>query len=115
MGRIDAGSLERGSEGKSFQFRLSGAGQQIPVTFMGEDQDTLRELKTIVVIGDWDGEGHRFEAKEVALIPNYDFITWAYLASLLPLIVFIFHMERKVALLYIKIKEEKAYRAETEI
>ncbi len=112
IGRIEGGSLVRGSEGKPFEFTLSGEGEQVSVNFMGEDQDTLRELKTIVVIGSWDGENRHFKAKEIALIPNYDFITWAYLTSLIPLAFFIFRMERKVALLYIMIKEEKAYQRE---
>jgi len=115
MGRVDAGSLVKGTGNKPFRFTLSGEGEgeKVPVFFPGDDQETLRELKTIVVIGQWDKKEMAFKAREIALIPNYGFITYAYLASLIPLAFFLFLMERKVALLYIMIKEEKPYQPET--
>jgi len=112
MGMIDAASLKGGSEGQAFRFTLSQDGTKVPVIFSGDDADTLRELKTVVVVGRWHADKGEFEGKEIALTPNYGFITSAYVLSLIPLILFLFYMERRVALLYVMIKEEKAYQAE---
>lgn len=112
MGMIEAGSLKGGSEGLPFRFNLSSEASKIPVVFSGDDADTLRALKTIVAVGHWHAEKGVFEAAEIALTPNYGFVTSAYIFSLIPLILFIFSMERRVALLYVMIKEEKVYQAE---
>jgi len=113
MGMIDAGSFVRASGNKPFRFNLSEDGKKIPVVFTGEDvDDALRDLKTIVVIGQWDREASQFAASDIALIPNYGFISGAYLLSLIPLAFFLFFMERRVAILYVMIKEEKIYQAE---
>lgn len=112
MGMIDAGSLQGGSDGMPFRFSLSREGSKTAVVFSGDDAGTLRALKTIVAIGHWNAEKGVFEAAEIALTPNYGFITSAYVFSLIPLILFIFSMERRVALLYVMIKEEKIYQAE---
>lgn len=112
MGMVDAGSLVEGTGSDDFRFTLSAEGEKVPVFFSGDDQEILRELKTIVVIGQWDKEPMVFKAREIALIPNYGFIISAYLTSLIPLAFFLFRMERKVALLYIMIKEEKIYEQE---
>lgn len=112
MGMIDAGSLKRGVEAGVFQFSLSADGTQVPVVFSGDDADVLRELKTIVVVGRFDAESGQINAAKIALIPNYGFIASAYLLSLLPLVFFLFYMERRVVLLYVMIKEEKVYQPE---
>lgn len=112
MGMVDAGSLKRGAEDGAFQFSLSADGTRVPVVFSGDDADVLRELKTIVVVGRWDAELGQFNAAKIALIPNYGFIASAYLLSLLPLVFFLFYMERRVLLLYVMIKEEKVYQPE---
>ena len=112
IGRVEPGTLIREKGGKFARFTLAGEGVSVPVQFAEDDQETLRELKTIVVIGKWDSENQRFNAGEIALVPNYGFIASAYLAALVPLGLFLFHMERKVAILYIRIKEEKVYKPE---
>ncbi|MFQ5598320.1 MAG: cytochrome c maturation protein CcmE [Nitrospiria bacterium] len=112
LGMVEPGSLiENAAEG-TVHFDISGEGRKIAVKFSGSDEEILRELKTIVVVGQWHRETGELVAQEIALNPNYGFITSAYLLSLIPLAFFIFHMERKVALLYIMIKEERAYQPE---
>ncbi len=111
MGMIDAGSLKRGSDGVPFRFSLSSEGVKASVIFLGDDTESLRDLKTIVVVGRWKAEKGVFEAAEIRLTPNYNFVTSAYVFSLIPLILLIFSMERRVALLYVMIKEEKVYQA----
>ncbi len=114
MGMIDAGSFMKATENEPFRFDLSGEGGKVAVTYTGEDPDgLLRELKTIVVIGNWESGDGEFQAKEIALVPNYGFITSAYIFSLVPLAFFLFYMERRVALLYVMIKDEKVYQPET--
>ncbi len=113
MGMIDAGSFVRTTGSEPTRFNLSEDGEKVAVVFSGDDvDDTLRELKTVVVIGGWDREANQFAASEMALIPNYGFISGAYLLSLIPLAFFLFFMERRVAILYVMIKEEKVYQAE---
>jgi len=112
MGMIEAGSLKGGSEGMPFRFSLSSEGAKTPVVFLGDDAESLRDLKTIVVIGRWHADKGLFEANKIALTPNYGFITSAYVFTLIPLILFLFNMERRVALLYVMIKKEKVYQAE---
>lgn len=110
LGRIEAGSLAKEEGG--MKFLLSGENEKIPVSYRGEETDSLRELKTLVIGGKWDPSAHRFEAQKISITPNYGFVTAAYLLSLVPLGLFLFHMERKVALLYIMIKQEKVYQPE---
>jgi cytochrome c-type biogenesis protein CcmE len=110
LGRIEAGSLVK--EATEQKFLLSGESEKVPVTYRGEETDSLRELKTLVIEGKWDPSSRTLEAQKLSLTPNYGFVTAAYLVTLVPLGLFLFHMERKVALLYIMIKEEKAYQPE---
>ena len=113
LGRIEAGSLVK--EEAQRKFLLSGESEKVPVVYRGDEADSLRELKTLVVEGRWDPSAHRLEAQKIAITPNYGFITAAYLLSLIPLGLFLFNMERKVALLYIMIKQEKAYQPEEQL
>ncbi len=115
LGMIEAGSFVRGVEGKPTRFMLSGEGAKVAVVFSGKDEDeSLRELKTIVALGKWETERKQFDASELALDPNYGFVTSAYVFSLIPLAFFLFYMERRVSLLYVMIKEEKVYQSETQ-
>ena len=93
-------------------FVLTGQEEELTVEYAGPDDDNLRELKTLVVIGRHRAPGQPFEANELGIIPNFSFITWAYLLTLLPLIIFLFGMEQRVALLYTVIKETTVYRPE---
>ena len=111
LGMVEAGSLAKEADSTQVRFSLTGDGHRIPVLYQGNDPDTLRELKTLVVVGVWDDAGRRFLADQLALVPNYGFITAAYLV-MVPLALFIFLMERRVRLLYNKIKGSKIYESE---
>ena len=99
-------------------FELADQQERLPVHYDGPADDNLRELKTLVVVGHLtpdgpDGPaGRRFEAHEFDLLPNYGFITAAYLLALIPMGLFLFGMERRVALLYTVIKETTTYQPE---
>ncbi|MBI3609131.1 MAG: cytochrome c maturation protein CcmE [Nitrospirae bacterium] len=111
LGMVEAGTLVKETPSNQARFSLSGNGQRIPVLYQGNRPDDLRELKTLVVIGQWDGSNRQFLAHEMDLIPNYGFITTAYLI-MLPMGLFLFMMEHRVLLLYNKIKESKIYEPE---
>lgn len=117
IGRVQAGSLTAappaGSGGTMVaDFELTGVRAQVAVHYDGPVDDNLRELKTLVVIGHLGPDGLRFEGHELDLLPNYGFITAAYLLALIPLGLFLFSMERRVALLYTVIKETTVYQPE---
>jgi hypothetical protein len=111
LGMVEAGSLRKDPLTSQMLFSLVENGQRIPVVYQGKDTDSLRELKTLVVIGGWDEASQRFVAQDIALIPNYGFIIAAYLV-MIPLALFLFMMERRVRLLYNEIKQSKLYEPE---
>ncbi|HIE66324.1 MAG: cytochrome c maturation protein CcmE [Nitrospira sp.] len=115
LGMVVGGSLNRGATGEPIQFTLSEEGAQVPVYYKGEDPENLRELKRLVILGRWNPEDQRIEAEAISGVPNYGFVTWAYLVTLIPMTLFLFNMERKVALLYVMIKEEKIYQPEENV
>ncbi len=110
LGQVVAGSLTR--EGERLKFRLAGATQQISVDSIGADRDAIRALKTLVIIGRWTPSTQTFTADGNAPIPNYGYITAAYLIGLIPLALFLLYMERTVRSLYAAIKQEKVYEPE---
>jgi len=112
MGTIQGGSLLREVPLNETSFLLSGEGVELPVRYTGPSSDGLRELKTLVVIGSWDPSNQKLESQDLGLVPNYGFISAAYMVAFIPMIFFLFHMERKVRLLYIEIKDAKAYTPE---
>ncbi|HXN07895.1 MAG TPA: hypothetical protein VN944_12630, partial [Nitrospiria bacterium] len=80
--------------------------------YQGDDLDSLRELKMIVLTGTWVSSHGRFEAKKISLLPNYGYIAAAYLTGFLSLVIYLMKMEWQVARLYQAIKEEKLYLPE---
>lgn len=112
LGMVEAASIVKEGEGGPVAFQISGEGAKVSVRYIGEESDNLRDLKTLVIGGKWNSTSQVFEADKISLVPNYGFITAAYLASLIPMGLFLFNMERKVAMLYIQIKEEKVYQPE---
>ncbi len=115
LGMVEAGSILKEGEGGPVAFQLSAEGVKLSVRYLGEETENLRDLKTVVVGGKWNPTTRIFEAEKISVVPNYGFITAAYLASLIPMGLFLFNMERKVALLYILIKEEKVYQPEEQL
>jgi hypothetical protein len=111
-GIVQAGSLSYVPGSHEASFELAGEKEKVPVHYSGEAPENLRELKTLVVVGSWDPSARRFEAREIEGVPNFGFVTGAYLAGMIPLTLFLFSMERRVELLYNRIKNTKLYESE---
>lgn len=114
LGLVQGGSLGTDA-GEGVHFRISGTNADLPVSYTGPRNDNLRELKTLVVVGRWNSGEKIFEASEIALVPHYGFVTWAYLAGLLPVLLFLFGMERRTRLLYNEIKDTTLYQPEANL
>lgn len=116
LGTVQAGSLVREgfeSEGASGTARFSvGADSGLAVVYRGVKPDNLRELKTLVLRGRWDPDSKQFQADKISVVPNYRFVTAAYLVAILPLGIFLFLMERGVRKLFFEIKETTVYEPE---
>jgi cytochrome c-type biogenesis protein CcmE len=112
MGIVQAGSLAYNPISHDAKFVLAGEREKIPVQYRGEAPENLRELKTLVVSGRWNSSTRQFEAHEISLAPNYGFVAGAYLIGFIPVGLFLFGMERKVEILYNKIKSAKLYEPE---
>ncbi len=108
VGRIAAGSLQADRRA----FDLAGDKAVIRVRYVGPENDDIRDLKTLVMIGRWEAADRILIADRIALAPNVGFVVAAYLVGLAPLAFFLFQMERKVERLYIEIKEEVVYTPE---
>ncbi len=111
LGRVVAGTLKK-QEVSEPTFTLSGEGMEISVRYVGKADDNLRESKVLVVAGFFNPEKMEFTAQSMAPIPNVGFIMAAYLLSVIPLILFLFNMERNLVLLSVLIKEERPYQPE---
>jgi len=112
IGRVQAGSLVYDPISHAATFVLTGEREKINVQYHGEAPENLRELKTLVISGRWEPSISQFEAHNISLVPNYGFVASAYLVGIIPSGLFLFGMERKVALLYNKIKSTKPYEPE---
>jgi cytochrome c-type biogenesis protein CcmE len=111
LGMVEAGSVVKDSPSSTIRFSVVQNGHRITVDYTGPEPDNLRELKTVVLVGRWDDTLQRFVAHDIDLVPNYGFITAAYLV-MVPLALFLFLMERRVRLLYNEIKISKTYESE---
>lgn len=112
LGQVEAGSLKPDGGLSKADFILTSGGVQIQVHYEGPEPDNLRELKNLVAVGRWNPGPAVFMAHEIDLVPNFGFVAAAYLATLIPLVFFLFVMERRVNLLYNAIKQAKVYEAE---
>lgn len=112
LGMVEAGSLKVDPSSRTAQFQLSMQKESMPAWYQGDDLDSLRELKMIVLTGDWTPAHGRFEANKISLLPNYGYIAAAYLTGSLSLVIYLMKMEWQVARLYQTIKEEKLYQPE---
>lgn len=112
LGTVKGGSLIRDVSSREIIFSLTHEGKELSVRYTGPPPDGLRELKTIVIVGDWDPSKSEFRSHKIAVVPNYGFISAAYLLAFIPLIFFLFYMERRVRLLYSQIKETRPYEPE---
>ncbi len=111
LGMVQGGTLETREAGEA-TFTLLGKSAALPVHYQGPPPDNLRELKRLVLIGTWNTATQIFEARDIGIVPNYGFIASAYLLGLLPLVLFLFAMNRRVHFLYEDIKASKRYEEE---
>jgi cytochrome c-type biogenesis protein CcmE len=118
LGTVVPGTLEKPSEsGNSggsgeIRFTLKWAESEVPVRYSGDDPENLRDLKTLVIRGRLDKDSQVFQGDQISVVPNYGFITAAYIVGVLPLALFLFAMERRVRLLYREIKGTNVYEPE---
>ena len=111
-GLVRGGTLRGDLAVGRVRFDLAGQRETLSVQYNGPSQENLRELKTLVVVGQWDPATRIFQAHDIASVSNYGFVFGAYLVGLLPLAFFLFAMERKVGLLHNEIKGSKLYEPE---
>ena len=113
-GMVKSGSLSGNIQNGEAQFILQGESVTVPVQYNGPPPENLRELKTLVVMGQWDASEQLFRAREIALVTNYGFVISAYLVAMIPLILLVFSMNRKVTSLFQVIKESKLYEPQAD-
>lgn len=111
LGMVQGGTLETRGAGEA-TFALLGESASLSVYYQGPPPDNLRELKILVLIGTWNADSQMFEARDIGIVPNYGFIAGAYLLGLLPLVLLLFAMTRRVTFLYDEIKASKLYEEE---
>jgi cytochrome c-type biogenesis protein CcmE len=116
LGTVQAGSLSTSEKDATSpyqaRFKLSGEKEALSVFYIGTMPDNLRELKSLVVVGQWNPSTEVFDAHDIQILPNYGYVTAAYLIVMIPMGLFLFRMERKVELLYTEIKAAKVYEPE---
>jgi hypothetical protein len=111
LGQVSAGTLVKKGDGSAF-FYLSSERKQteVSVLYTGKPDDNLRDAKALVLTGFFDPDQMQFAAQKISPIPNSGFVVSAYLIALLPLILFLFSMERNLIRLSVLIKEERPYQ-----
>ena len=115
QGMVKSGSLNGNVQEGHAEFELMGESATISVAYDGPPPDNLRELKTLIIVGKWDGPGDTFQARDTALVTNFGFVTSAYLIGTLPLAIFVFAMGRRVTFLFQEIKQSKLYESEADL
>ena len=111
LGMVQGGTLEILGAGEA-TFTLLGENVTLPVHYQGPPPDNLRELKILILSGTWNADTQVFEARDIGIVPNYGFIAGAYLLGLVPLVLFLFAMSRRVNFLYDEIKASTLYEEE---
>jgi len=112
LGMVQGGTLQGNVEAGDARFEVIDGETSLSVQYHGPPPENLRELKVLVLIGKWNAITKIFEARDIGLVTNYGYVMGAYLVGLLPLLLSIFVMSRKVSLLYAEIKESKLYQPE---
>ena len=112
LGTVEPGTLVEEGGSQEARFQLMGNRDRVPVIYKGKEPENLRELKTLVAEGRWDPVIKEFQSDRLSVIPNFGFVVSAYLVAILPLIAFLFGMERNVRLLYHEIKGTTVYEPE---
>jgi len=114
QGMVKSGTLSGAIDQGQASFELMDGSTTLPVEYAGPPLENIRELKTMVLIGQLDHETKTFKAKDTALINNFGFVAAAYLLTVTVLLLALFAMSQRVMVLFKEIKEEKLYEPETE-
>ena len=112
QGLVQSGTLQGNLEEGTATFALGDDQTTLSVEYKGPPPENLRELKLLIVIGQWDPASRVFRARDLALLTHYGFVVSAYLVGLIPLLIVLFLMGRKVSLLFEEIKQSKLYQSE---
>ena len=112
QGMVKSGTLSGAVDQGQVTFELVDGSTTLPVEYAGPPLENIRELKTMVLIGQLDPATKTFKAKDTALINNFGFVAAAYLIAVISLGWAIFAMSQRVMVLFKEIKEEKLYEPE---
>jgi len=114
QGMVKSGTLAGAVDQGQATFELIDGSTTLQVEYTGPPLENIRELKTLVLIGQLDTTTKTFKAKDTALINNFGFVAAAYLLTVTVLLLALFAMSQRVMVLFKEIKEEKLYEPETE-
>ena len=114
QGMVKSGTLKGPVKQGQATFELVDGPTTLPVEYAGPPLENIRELKTMVLIGQLDPASKTFKAKDTALINNFGFVAAAYLVTIIALIWSLFAMGQRVMVLFKEIKDEKLYEPENQ-
>ena len=112
QGMVKSGTLSGETDQGQATFELVDGPTTVVVIYDGPPLENIRELKTMVFIGQFDTDTKTFKAKDTALINNFGFVTAAYLLTVLSMCWALFAMSQRVMVLFKEIKDEKLYEPE---
>jgi cytochrome c-type biogenesis protein CcmE len=112
QGMVQSGTLSGAVDQGQATFELIDGSTTLSVEYAGPPLENIRELKTMVLIGQLDPATKTFKAKDTALINNFGFVASAYLIAVISLGWSIFAMSQRVMVLFKEIKDEKLYEPE---
>ncbi len=112
QGMVKSGTLSGETDQGQATFELVDGPTTLAVVYAGPPLENIRELKTMVFIGQLDADTKIFKAKDTALINNFGFVTAAYLLTVLSMCWALFAMSQRVMVLFKEIKDEKLYEPE---
>ena len=114
QGMVKSGTLSGDTEQGQATFELIDGPTTLPVEYAGPPLENIRELKTMVLIGQLDPATKTFKAKDTALINNFGFVAAAYLLTVMSICWALFAMSQRVMVLFKEIKESKLYEPEAD-
>ncbi len=114
QGMVKSGTLSGDVEQGQATFELIDGPTTLPVEYAGPPLENIRELKTMVLIGQLDKATKTFKAQDTALINNFEFVAAAYLLTVISLCWVLFAMSQRVMVLFKEIKDEKLYEPESD-
>jgi len=112
QGMVKSGTLSGNIEQGQATFELVDGPTTLPVEYAGPPLENIRELKTMVLIGQLDPTTKIFKANDTALINNFGFVAAAYVLTIVSMCWALFAMSQRVMVLFQEIKHEKLYEPE---